>query len=167
MDDNLITNLSKICKVLNKNFVQYLVVGGAAVALNGYFRKSVDSSGQISDKLDLDIWYNPNYNNYFKLLNALEELKLNVLEFKNEIAPNPKKSFFKFELENFTLDFLPELNGLSKFSLSYQEKASTILQGIEVFFLSYEDLIKNKQFNSRPKDLIDIEQLKKIKSQGK
>jgi len=63
-----------VCKSLNKHAVQYLVVGGTAVAFHGYFRWSHNSSGEISDKFDLDIWYNPTYDNYYRLLNSLEEL---------------------------------------------------------------------------------------------
>jgi hypothetical protein len=48
--------------------VEYLVVGGTAVALHGYFRQSHDPSGQLMEKHDLDFWYNPTYDNYFKLL---------------------------------------------------------------------------------------------------
>ncbi len=163
MDDNLSNNIFAVCKVLNKHSVQYIIVGGAAVALHGYFRKSFNSSGSFVDKLDLDFWYNPGYDNYFRLLNALEELGQEVSEFKNEIAPNPKKSFFRLEFEKFTLDFLPELKGLSKFNLSYKEREIVNLHDNEISFLSYEDLIKNKQVSDRPKDRVDVEQLKKIK----
>jgi hypothetical protein len=92
--------------------VEYLVVGGTAVALHGYLRQSHDTSGHLMEKHDLDFWYNPTYDNYFKLLDSLEELGLDVTEFRDEIAPNPKKSFFKLEQENFKMDFLPELLGL-------------------------------------------------------
>jgi len=68
-------------------------VGGTAVALHGYFRPSLNESGLPAEKPDLDFWYNPAYDNYFRLLNALEELGEDVSEFKAEIAPNPRRSF--------------------------------------------------------------------------
>ncbi len=166
MDDNLFSSVFVVCKVLNKNSVQYMIVGGAAVALHGYFRKSLNFSGSLANKPDLDFWYNPGYNNYFRLLNALAELGQDVSEFKDEVAPNPKKSFFKLEFEKFTLDFLPELKGLSKFSLSFKERETANIDDTEISFLSYNDLIKNKQVNARPKDMIDIEQLKNKKKEN-
>ena len=166
MDDNLANSIFAVCKVLNKHSVQYMIVGGIAVALHGYFRQSHNSSGSTADKLDLDFWYNPTYNNYFKLLDALEELGQDVFEFKNETAPNPKKSYFKLEFEKFTLDFLPELNGLSRFSTSFKEREIVNLHNIEISFLNYNDLIKNKSVNARAKDMIDIEQLKVKKNKG-
>ncbi len=116
-------------------------------------------SGLPVEKHDLDFWYNPTYGNYFRLLNALEELGQDVSEFKEEIAPNPRKSFFKFEFENFTLDFLPELKGLKNFRLSYNEREIVRLNEIEILYISLNDLIKDKEINARPKDLKDIKEL--------
>jgi|GEM_PF-5344085 len=56
-------------------------------------------------KDDLDFWYNPTYNNYFKLLDALEDLGVNVTEFKEETSPDPKKSFSKIDQEQFQMDY--------------------------------------------------------------
>ncbi len=160
MGDDLAKSILRICKVLNKNAVEYLIVGGTAVALHGYFRLSTNISGQPSEKLDFDFWYHSTYNNYFKLLNALSELGQDVSVFKNEKSPNPKTSYFKCELDQFTLDFLPELKGLIKFSAAYKTKEIVTIQKIEIPFLKYNDLVKTKQVNARPKDIIDIEQLK-------
>ena len=82
-----------------------MIVGGTAVALHGYSRPSMNVTDEVAEKPDLDFWYNPTYENYFKLLNALEELGQDVTKFKQEQVPNPKKSFFRYEFEKFTLDF--------------------------------------------------------------
>ena len=105
MEKTLTDSILIICKVLNKHSVQYLIVGGTAVALHGYYRISMNLSGVEMDKPDLDFWYNPTYNNYFSLLNAIEELGQEVSEFKKEKTPDPKKSYFRFELENLALIF--------------------------------------------------------------
>lgn len=164
MKNALTDNILKICQILSNHSVEYLIVGGAAVALHGYFRPSVDSVGNFAEKLDLDFWYNPTYANYFNLLDAFNEMGLNVEEFKNEAEPNPKKSFFKFESENFTLDFLPTLKGLTKFNNSFKNKEVVNLLGTEIWFIGYHDLINDKLENPRPKDLTDIEQLKNKRS---
>lgn len=67
------------------------------MALLGYDRWSLDTSGRQSKVIDLDFWYNPTYNNYFKLLNALEKLGEDVSGFKAEKTPDPKRSFFRLE----------------------------------------------------------------------
>lgn len=78
MQGNITNEITQVCQILNKNEVQYLIVGGTAVAFHGYFRWSQNSDGTQSDKFDLDIWYNPTYDNYFKLLRALAELGQDV-----------------------------------------------------------------------------------------
>jgi hypothetical protein len=105
MDSNLSNGILTVCRALNKHSVQYMIVGGTAVALHGYFRRSVGIAGIITDKPDLDFWYNSTYENYFNLLNAFEELGQDITEFKQEQAPNPQQSFFKFELTLSLLTF--------------------------------------------------------------
>jgi hypothetical protein len=137
MDNNLTKSILNVSRILSKHSVQYLIVGGTAVALHGYLRMSLHSSGLPAKKYDLDFWYNPVYGNYSNLLNALEELGQDVSEFKEEIAPNPKKSYFRLEFEKFTLDFLPELSGLGKFRQSFNQREKVNLDGTEISFISY------------------------------
>ncbi|HWJ25772.1 MAG TPA: hypothetical protein VNS32_04465, partial [Flavisolibacter sp.] len=99
--------------------------------------------------------------------NALEELGQDVKEFKDEQAPDPLKSFFRFELEKFTLDLLPVLKTKMKFDTAYMRREVTTLNQIKIPFISYEDLILDKQTNPRSKDLEDIEQLQLKKKSKK
>ena len=163
MEKNLTEEILRVCQILNKNSVQYLIVGGTAVAFHGYFRWSQNSTGVPTEKYDLDIWYNPTYDNYFKLLNALAELGQDVKEFFEEQSPNPLKSYFKFDLNKFTLDFLPKLKGATKFKQAYEKKEITNIKGIDMQFIGFDELLQDKAANSRPKDLADIKQLKSIK----
>ena len=67
MEGNIKSNLLMICKLLEEYDVQYMLVGGTAVALNGYYRHSTTISGELTSKPDIDIWYNPTYENYFNI----------------------------------------------------------------------------------------------------
>ena len=163
MNDNLINSIVVVCNILNKYSVQYIIVGGAAVALHGHFRYSVNATGIISDKLDLDLWYNPTYKNYFNLLNALEELGQDVARFRSEQAPNPRKSFFRYEFDQFTLDLLPTLKAPLRFVPSFNRREVISLKEIDIPFISYDDLIFDKEANARLKDITDIEQLRRRK----
>lgn len=167
MKNNLTDDVLEVCNILNKHKVEFLIVGGTAVAFHGYYRPSINSIGNITEKPDLDFWYNPNYENYFHLLNALEELGQDVTVFKNEQSPNPHQSFFKFEFRNFTLDFLPRLKAELKFRNSYKMRETIALKGIEFPFLSINDLITDKETNARTKDQIDLEHLKIIRESSK
>mgnify|MGYP003380055464 CR=1 FL=1 len=74
MEDNLKNSLLTVCRLLDKHNVQYMLVGGAAVALNGYYRLSTTSEGDLTNKPDIDIWYNPTYENYYSLLSVLKKM---------------------------------------------------------------------------------------------
>lgn len=162
--ENKFNNISFICNILNKNKVEYLIIGGVAVGLHGYIRYTTNLSNEIIEKEDIDILYNPTYQNYFSILNALKDLGQDVSAFEAEQAPNPKKSFFKFEFSDFTLDFLPKLANDVSFSDLFQRRELLNVEGIEISFLGYEDLIINKKFTARAKDLNDIKELEKIKN---
>ena len=168
MENSLFDTIRKVCATLNEYSVEYMIVGGTAVALHGYFRYSTISSGEIADKPDLDFWYNPTYENYFNLLNALEALGQDVSRFRSEQQPNPRKSFFKYEFEDFTLDLLPELKSSVRFAAAFGNRETLDLAGIAVAFIGYNDLLADKNTSARPKDLMDIEELKnRRKEEGK
>lgn len=53
MEDSLKNSLITVCELLEKNKIKYLLVGGTAVALNGYYRHSMNISGELTDKPDI------------------------------------------------------------------------------------------------------------------
>ena len=108
--DKLKETLIAIGRSLARYDVYYMLIGGTAVALNGYYRPSVNSSGEIATKPDLDVWYLPTYRNYFAVLKALKDLGQDVSAFEAEENPNPKTSFFKLDFDGFTFDLLPKIS---------------------------------------------------------
>jgi hypothetical protein len=56
---------------------------------------------------------------------------------------------------------LPELTELSKFKTAFRNKEVVKFEGIDLFVISFADLIKDKESNARPQDLEDIRHLKK------
>lgn len=166
MESDLTESILRVCKILNKHSVAYLLVGGTAVALHGYFRYSVNSAGILADKPDVDVWYNPTYGNYFKLLDALDELGQNVTKFKNEQAPSPKTSFFKYEFDSFTLDLLPALKSAPPFNAAFAKKEQVVFAEVAIPFIGYDDLLRDKAANARAKDMTDIEQLENRRKSG-
>lgn len=118
------------------------------------------SATEPTEKFDLDIWYNPTYENYYNLLKTLEDLGQDVNEFREEQTPTPLTSFFRFDLEKITIDFLPKLKGLSKFRDCHENKEVVGIEGVNIPILGINDLILDKEIDSRPKDLSDIKHLK-------
>jgi hypothetical protein len=162
MENNLIENILKVCGVLEKHNVTYLIVGGTALAFHGHYRMTRDSNDVPADRHDFDFWYSPTYENYYKLLNALEDLGINVTEYKDEQTPNPKKSFFTHEFDDFKVDFLPEIKGLDKFDNSFSNRTTSIVRGTNIHILSKKDLIKSKEAAARTKDKDDLNELRAL-----
>lgn len=149
-----------IISALNKYEVEYLVVGGVAVGYYGYIRRSMAGDGQLVDEPDLDIWYNPTYNNYFQVIKALEELKIDVTRLRDEQSPNPRSSFLRYSLDDCTLDLLPQIKAPIKFRDAYKRKSDFNRNGFKMAIIGIEDLITDKEASSRPKDLVDIAHLR-------
>lgn len=166
MADNISDSVITICKLLQKHQVQYLLVGGTAVALNGYFRLSVNDAGDLTDKPDIDVWYNPSYGNYYKLIDVIEELGYDVSDYRDETSPNPLSSFFKLAFDDFSLDLLPKIKAALKFVEAYQRKDTIEIEDITINVLSYSDLILDKQALGRKKDLEDVQHLQNLKNKN-
>jgi hypothetical protein len=162
---SILENLQGVCKILNEEGVEYLAIGGAAVALHGHERWSTTPSGEEASVPDLDFWYNPTYDNYFRVLNALEKLGENVNSFRAEKTPDPRRSFFRLERPLYTLDLLPSVPGLPRFREAFAAKETTKLGDFDIPVIGYAHLIQNKQALGRPKDQEDIRQLE-LKKQG-
>ncbi|HAQ39085.1 MAG TPA: hypothetical protein DCQ58_11305 [Saprospirales bacterium] len=155
-------SLQQVCAVLNKHKVEYLVVGGVAVGYHGYRRISGITTIKPELKTDLDFWYKPTITNFTNLLAALRELRVKD-ESLNKIVFDPKKTFLKIPHPSFHTDFLPQMKGLESFAESKLRSSKEILDGNQLYILSYEDLIKNKIAVGRSIDQEDINQLNKIK----
>jgi predicted nucleotidyltransferase len=159
MEKTLETSILRVCRALAENEVDYIFVGGTAVALNGYYRISTDQMGVVSAKPDLDVWYRPDYTNYFNLLSALDSLGHDVDELRSESNPDPYRSFFRIDLEQFTLDLLPTLKSGLVFSEVRRRAETVVVQNVPIHFMEYNDLILDKRKTGRKKDLDDIDHL--------
>ena len=165
MEGDLKDHLLAVCSTLERYQVRYMLVGGSAVALHGYYRHSMGPTGQLTDKPDLDIWFAPTYENYFCLLQALEEMGCDVSDFRSESNPDPSRSFFKLDLGEFTLDALPSIHANIPFMQAYGRKETVQWDGVPIHYIGFDDLLEDKLRSSRAKDRVDIEQLKRHRDQ--
>ena len=155
--------LSKVCTVLSKYEVEYIIVGGTAVQYHGYHRPSSITISKPEIDADLDFWYKPTNENFQHLIFALDELKVDTSGLK-ELVFDPKKTFLRVPHEGFHTDFLPEMKGLAPFRECKKNAKGLDLNGTTVHILSLEDLILNKKAANRAVDLSDAEELEKIRS---
>lgn len=162
MENSLVESVLRVCEALNKMQVEYMVVGGTAVAFHGYARISTASDGSPLGKHDLDFWYKPTLENYYRLLDAFDYLEIDTNSHRESVAV-PKESYFRYEFEEFKTDFLPHIKGHSNFNDAYQSKEISSLHDVMIPILSFEDLEESKLADPRPKDIEDIRQLRAIR----
>ena len=154
-------SLKKIIPALEKHSVDFIIIGGTAVAYYGHRRIS---GGPVKGEViaDLDFWYKPTTQNFTNLVKALKDLNVNTEEIERIIF-DPKRSFLKIPHKTFHTDFLPQMAGLDSFKESKKNTSQLSLGGSVVPVISYDDLVKNKQAVSRAIDKADLEALKKKK----
>ena len=139
---------------LNKNNVEYIMVGGVAINLNGYQRTTDDIDILIRDSVE----NRKNLRIAFKSYSGIDYFMLETIQF----VPG----WTNFNLNNgVRLDIMVDMKGLEEYSfdecLSVAQKAD--INGVIIPFLHINHLIQNKKAVNRPKDQIDVIYLEKIK----
>jgi len=145
-------SLERICGLLNKYEVDYLIVGGVAVIFHGYLRTTAD----------LDVWYQPSLENFNRLIQAFDENGTDVSELHTMVF-DPSKAFLRIPMEEFKTDFLPQIPGGLTFVEAKARAQLLRIGNVDIPFIGYEDLIRNKKSTNRLKDLADVEELEKRK----
>jgi len=161
-------SLIEIVKALNNAHVRYLVVGGIAVNAHGYMRLTVD----------VDLFIHLDQPNRLKALQALGGLGYRPaipVSFE-DIANGAKRERWIVEKHMVALklfsDFHREtaidvfVNEPINFEEAYQRVHFYLLDAdLAVPVCSYQDLVKLKLLAKRPKDLLDLDQLKKLRGE--
>jgi len=146
----LTRDMLDLIDLFNRHNVEYMLVGGVAVACHGYVRTTQD----------IDFLVFPSEANAEKVMAALTDFG-----FGN--AGIPKECFARestavhIGVEPNRIDFLTSLDGVSNETL-FKNKERISLEGRELRVISMRDLIKVKKKSARLKDLADADELEKI-----
>ena len=132
---------------LNKNEVNYLVVGGYAYAIHAEPRFTKD----------LDIFIQREEKNASALLHALKEFgrDLEGLEESDFLIP---EQVVQLGYPPFRIDLLTSISGV-EFEDAWKNKVTGRYGDEQVYFIGKEDLIKNKKSSGRKSDLDDLDRL--------
>ena len=144
---NLNTDFKNFIKLLNKNSIKYLLVGGYAVAYYGYPRYTKD----------IDIWIECSKDNAEKILNIFDEFgfkksELNISDFTTE------GNIVQLGYPPCRIDILTSIDGVF-FEDCFKNKNVAIIDEIDINIINLKDLIKNKKASGRYQDLADLEKL--------
>jgi predicted nucleotidyltransferase len=148
----LIEDLKEFVRLLDAHEVKYLVVGGAAVNTLAYIRMTED----------LDFWLQRSEDNAERTLSALEAFGF-AGEFSKQDLLDPKAVLMLGRPPN-RIDLLTWISGCD-FDDCYARRTYENLDGVVVPMISLQDLLVNKKASGRHKDLADVEEIEKRKSQ--
>ena len=146
-------DLLKIVELLQKHKVEFILVGGYALASHGYTRMTVD----------IDISVNPSLENSPKWILALSELPDGVTkELIGEVDPfdGDYKHAIRIN-DEFTIDIMPSVSGVD-FQTLKNHVDNVQIGKINMPILSLEGLLLTKQNSIRPKDMADVDMIKKM-----
>ena len=143
----LTPDFKEFAKLLNSNQVEYLIVGGYALAAYGHPRYTGD----------LDFWVGTQVDNAHKVLRALDQFGFSSLgiELADLAVAN---SVLQLGYPPNRIDLLTSIDGVD-FQTCYVRRLQTSIDEIELSFIGLVDFKTNKLACGRHKDLADLESL--------
>jgi hypothetical protein len=145
---NIQPDFEELLRLLEKHKVEYLIVGGYAVAFHGYPRFTKD----------IDIFFENSESNVTQIQKALLEFGFAEQELKKELFLT-KGNIIAFGVEPVRVDLINKIDGLTYGDVK-AKKVRGKYGAIEVYFIGKQDLIVNKSSTTRLKDKADAEELK-------
>ncbi len=144
---NLPPDFKELLRQLNSQRVEYLLIGGYAVAYHGYARATAD----------MDVWVAVHPQNAQRLVAALKEFGFKVPELKPELFLK-EGQIFRLGVPPVRVEIMTGISGVN-FAECYAQRVTDTIDGVQVQLISLTHLKANKKSAKRHKDLNDLENL--------
>lgn len=141
------SDLREFIGFLSSREVEYLVVGGHAVAFHGYPRVTGD----------IDFLLRSTPENADRMLRVLEDFGFGDLGLTATDFTAPGRVVQLGHPPN-RIDLMTSISGLS-FEEAWEGRVAGTLDGLPVWFLGKSALLRNKRASGRARDLADLEAL--------
>jgi len=137
---------------LQREGVDFMLVGGYAVALYGWPRTT----------FDIDFWIMANPDNAKAVTRAIKAFGAPLMELTERDFHKPGM-VFQIGNEPQRIDIISAVDGLD-YADAVGRAVTMNVDGMEIKVLSLDDLIVNKRASGRPKDIADALALEKLKA---
>jgi hypothetical protein len=134
-------------KLLNAHGVEYLVVGGHAVAYHGYPRPTGD----------IDFWVAIKPENAARLIRVFKDFGFNHPNLAPELFLK-ERQVIRIGVPPVRVEVLTTVSGLT-FEECYARRVDDAVDGVPIKFISLDHLKANKRAAGRHKDLDDLQNL--------
>jgi hypothetical protein len=135
--------------------VRMLMVGGGAVNFHGYQRHSAD----------IDFWIDPDEGNFAQLVTALRSIGLGVDCLPEAVVRSEQNISIKIS-PDLDIELITRFDPGCTFDEAWSRGETAELAGQPVTryrVIGFQDLIESKRRAARPKDLLDIQELRRRK----
>ena len=140
-------DFEELLRLLEEHGVEYMIVGGYAVAYHGHPRFTKD----------IDVFFRRTEDNVGHLRQALIAFGFHEEDLPFE-AFMTVGAVLTFGVVPTRVDLINEIDGVT-----YEEARANVVRGtyggVEVTFIGFDDLIRNKRATPRAKDKGDVEEL--------
>ena len=156
------TDFTALIRLLSKNEVAFIIVGGAAATVHGSARLT----------LDLDIVYDRSPKNIESIVNAMRPIQPYLrgappgLPFEWGVETIQKGLKFRLTTTLGALDLLGEIVGGGGYQQLLPDAVRIEVGGVECLCLGLQRLIEVKRAAGRPKDLETIAELERIQQES-
>lgn len=140
-------DLKEFVALLNAHGVEYLIVGGYAMAMHGRPRQTGD----------LDVWVSRSADNAARLIEVLTEFGFGGLGLSEQDFTTSDR-VVQLGYPPFRIDILTSIDGVD-FAPAWLARESLVHDGLELPFIGLDALKANKRASGRPRDLDDLQQL--------
>jgi predicted nucleotidyltransferase len=127
--------------------VEYLLIGGHAVAIHGHSRLTND----------LDVWIARSPANAERVLAALRDFGFSSLKLQPADLQQPDQ-VIQLGVAPLRIDILTSVSGVD-FAECWPSRQEAVLDGVPVHVIDARSLKANKRATGRPRDLDDLERL--------
>jgi hypothetical protein len=138
--------LIKLCKGLNNGNIKYVLVGGCAVILHGYYRTTHD----------IDLILEPSISNMRNLKNVLYDIykTRDILQINDDEIQKYTVIRFAPESEEIVIDLMAKIGDVD-YITACRDIEELEIEGVKIPLCGLDTLIKTKQ-GLRPKDKEDL-----------
>lgn len=143
----------------DKHQVNMILVGGGAVYFHGYQRHSAD----------IDFWIDTKNDNLNRLIKVFQEMEYDIDKFPSEVEKQEQNISIKFTPSSLNLELITRcsVNRDFKDVLKDCELVEVLDEKVLRWrVMSFDDLIISKTKAGRPKDLLDIQELNRIRDKN-
>lgn len=140
-------DFEELFRLLEEHGVDYMIVGGYAVAFHGYPRFTKD----------IDIFFDASPENVARLRSVLIAFGFNEEDLPQE-SFTAADTVLSFGIAPTRVDLLNDIDGMR-----FADAKSNVVRGtygaVQVAFIGRDDLIRNKRASAREQDRVDIDQI--------